>query len=253
MTRSDAFDLAAAGDLLQRRQRYRRVRAVEHAGAVGARRGLGQLALARLLDDAVKSLQRANRLVDRHRVPDLDGRSQRLFGLHRPELPVRFVGGIQRVGGFCLRDDDPRPLGDESELQHHVEAGGDGADVAEIAAGEDDDIRDLPVELLHDLERQRLLTFEAEAVHRVGEVDAFFGGQALNDRHAAVEVGVEREDERAVCQRLHELRRRDASPRQDHDRRDTRGGGVCRQRRRRVTGRRAGDGADARGRRQSSA
>ena len=64
-----------------------------------------------------------------------------------------------------------------------------------------------PVELLHDLDRQRLLAFEPQAVHRVGEVDALFLGQPLHDRHAAVEVGVEREHAGAVGERLHELRR----------------------------------------------
>ena len=42
--------------------------------------------------------------------------------------------------------------------------------------------------------RDGLLALEAQRVHRVREVDAFLLGELLHDRHAAVEVGVERED-----------------------------------------------------------
>ena len=50
--------------------------------------------------------------------------------------------------------------------------------------------------------------------------------------------------ERAVGERLHELRGGDLALRQQHDRADAGRGGIGRQRRRRVAGRRAGDGAD---------
>ena len=43
----------ARRSLMQRRQRDAGVRAGEHAGAIGARRGVGELVLGRLLDDAV--------------------------------------------------------------------------------------------------------------------------------------------------------------------------------------------------------
>ena len=46
------------------------------------------------------------------------------------------------------------------------------ADVAEVAAGNDDQVRHLPVELLHDLDADGLLPLEAQRVHRVGEVEA---------------------------------------------------------------------------------
>ena len=113
-----------------------------------------------------------------------------------------------------------------------------------LPPGEDDDVGHLPVELLDDLERQRLLAFEPQAVHRVGEVDAFLRREPLHDRHAAVEVGVEREHERAVGERLHQLRRRHARARQDDDGRNAGCRRVGGERRRRVTGRGAGDGAD---------
>ena len=113
-----------------------------------------------------------------------------------------------------------------------------------LPPGRIDDVGNLPVELLDDLERQRLLAFEPEAVHRVGEIDAALCGQPLDDRHAAVEVRVEGEDEGAVGERLDELRGRDARPRQDDDRRNPCGRGVGGEGRRRIAGRGAGDGAD---------
>jgi hypothetical protein len=75
-------------------------------------------------------------------------------------------------------------------------------------------------ELLRDLDRDGLLSFEAQAVDGIREVDAFVNRQALDHCHAAVEVGVDREHGRAARERLHELRRRDLAARQHDDRRD---------------------------------
>ena len=68
--------------------------------------------------------------------------------------------------------------------------------------------------------------------------------RTLHDRHTAVEIGVERQHERTVGDRLHQLRCRHLAARQQDDRRDATGGGVGGERRRRVAGRGAGDGAD---------
>ena len=84
----------------------------------------------------------------------------------------------------------------------------------------------------------------AQRVHRVREVHALALGELLHEPHAAVEVGVDREHERAHRERLHELRRRDLAARQDHDRADPGGRRVRRERRRGVAGRRARDRAD---------
>ena len=94
------------------------------------------------------------------------------------ELPVVLVGQIQRVGGGGLRDDDSRALRDETERLHHVEARAERADVSEVPAGNDDDVGHRPVELLHDLDADGLLSLEPQAVHRVGEVHALFDRQA---------------------------------------------------------------------------
>ena len=90
--------------------------------------------------------------------------------------------------------------------------------VAEVAARDHDPVRHLPVELLDDLHADRLLALDAQAVHRVREVDAVALGDLLHDLHAAVEVGLERERDRAVGHRLEQLRERDLVARQEHDR-----------------------------------
>ena len=61
----------------------------------------------------------------------------------------------------------------------------------------------------------------------------------LHDLHAAVEVGIEREHDRAVRDRLDQLRHRDLAARQEHHRRDPGRRRVGRERRRGVARRRA--------------
>ena len=133
---------------------------------------------------------------------------------------------------------------DEPELLHHEEALAERARVAEVAARDDDPVRHLPVELLHELDGDGLLPLDAEAVHRVGEVDRPLLGDLLDQRHAPVEVGVQREDERAVGQRLDELRRRDLVAREQDHRGDPGRRAVVGERRRGVPGRRTRDGGD---------
>ena len=111
-------------------------------------------------------------------------------------------------------------------VEHEVEPRAQRADVAEVPARDDDDVGNLPVPLLHDLDRDRLLALEAQAVHRVRQVDALLVRQPLHDAHAAVEVGVEREHQRAVRERLQQLGDRHLPLRQDDDRRDTGRGAV---------------------------
>jgi hypothetical protein len=90
--------------------------------------------------------------------------------------------------------------------------------VAEVAARDHHPVGHLPVELLDDLDPDRLLPLDAQAVHRVGEVDPVARGDLLHDLHAAVEVGVEREHDRAVRDGLDQLRHRHLAARQEHDR-----------------------------------
>src|SRR5262249_38981568 len=69
----------------EHRQPYASVRAVKHSSPVGHSRRIGELLLARLLDDAVELLQRANRFLKTDRVADLDRAGERLLRLNRLE------------------------------------------------------------------------------------------------------------------------------------------------------------------------
>jgi len=87
---------------------------------MGAR--LGDLGLAGLLDDAVVPLQGDDGLLDRDRVPDLDGGGQRRArrdGLE--QLEARPVGQVERVRRLGLGAHDAGAARDETELEQHVQ------------------------------------------------------------------------------------------------------------------------------------
>ncbi len=98
--------------------------------------------------------------------------------------------------------------------------------------------------MLDDLDGNRFLPFDAQAVHRIREINVFVFGDFLHRRHAAVEVGVQRQHESAVGQRLDQLRGGNFIARQENHRRDTRSRPVRRQRCRSIARRRAGHGLD---------
>jgi hypothetical protein len=126
---------------------------------------------------------------------------------------------------------DARLADDQPHVEQHVETFAQCGHVAQIAAGNDHPLGDLPVELLHDLERDGLLSLDAQAVHRVREIDPVALGHLLHDLHAAIEVRVQSEDHGAVGHGLDQLGQRDLAPGQEDDGRDPRGRGVrCRAR-----------------------
>ena len=96
-------------------------------------------------------------------------------------------------------------------------------------------------ELLVDLERGGLLTLDPERVDRVDQRDRVAAGELADDLERLVEVAAQRDDARAVHQRLGELARGDLALRDDDRAADARPGGVGGERRGRVAGRRADD------------
>ena len=119
------------------------------------------------------------------------------------------VGQVERIGALRLRRrqpgqpvDDAQPLCQRQPLRQR-------RDVAQVARRQDDPVGRLPAELLHDLDADGLLALDAQRVHRIGQVDRIVPRHFLDDPHAAVEVGVERQHLRTVADRLDELRRRD--------------------------------------------
>lgn len=146
-----------------------------------------------------------------------------------------------------LRADEARDAVDQPEVLAHLEPLVEGVDVPEVAARDDDPVGHLPVKLLQDLDRGGLLALQAKRVHAVCQVDRRLGGHLLDQLHAAVKVGVDGQHERAVGDRLHQLREGDLVGGEEHDGGDARGGAVRRQRRRGVAGRRAANGGDGAG------
>lgn len=58
---------------------------------------------------------------------------------------------------MCLRTNHPGHLADQPHVHAHLEALVEGIDVAQVAAWNDDPVRNLPVKLLADLDGGSLL------------------------------------------------------------------------------------------------
>mmetsp|Transcript_26496 Transcript_26496/g.44362 ORF Transcript_26496/g.44362 Transcript_26496/m.44362 type:complete len:543 (+) Transcript_26496:450-2078(+) len=207
------------------------VRAVEHSGEIGAGGGVHQLLLARLLHHAVALGEGVDGAVDGDGVADLDGRGEGVLRLDALEvLPPLHVRAVQGVCVLGLRDDHARDAVYEAEILAHLEALEEGVHVAEVSARDDHPVGHLPVELLQDLNRRRLLALQTERVERVGEVDGQLRRHLTDEAHAPVEVRVDRHHQRAVRDGLHQLGQRDLVGGQEHDGRDLGRGGVRGQR-----------------------
>ena len=67
-------------------------------------------------------------------------------------------------------------LSDEAEGQEFGEGFAEGGAVAEVAAGDDDPVGDIPIEAFEDAVHDGFLAFEAEGVDGVHEVEAELRG-----------------------------------------------------------------------------
>ena len=70
----------------QSRQCDARMRAIEHSGAIGARRFLGELELGSLLDNAVETLQGRDGFPHAYGIADLNSARERFPRGHRCEM-----------------------------------------------------------------------------------------------------------------------------------------------------------------------
>mmetsp|Transcript_3793 Transcript_3793/g.14582 ORF Transcript_3793/g.14582 Transcript_3793/m.14582 type:complete len:277 (-) Transcript_3793:783-1613(-) len=229
--------------LFERSERDASVRAVKHTRQIGFRGSIHHFLFRRLLNDTVRFRERINRAIDGNRITDLDrGRESRLSLDGFELIPTLLVGAVQRVGVRCLRNDHARQSVDETKVLAHLEPLEESVDIAEVATRDDDVIRNFPVELLADFNRRRLLTFEAQRVQRVRQVDRKFRGDFANETHASVKIGVNRKHKRAVGDRLDKLCNRDLVCRKEDYGWDTRSGRVRAQRGGSITSGRTADG-----------
>ena len=63
--------------------------------------------------------------------------------------------------------------------------------ITQIPAGNDEHIRRFPIELLGHFDSDGLLTFDAQRVHRVCQIEGRVLGNLLYQLHAAIEIGIE--------------------------------------------------------------
>ena len=230
-------NLAFGTELFESAESDTRVRAAVETDAVAAVGCIGEFFFSDAYDHAVCLLDGANSLRIADRVTDLNGGGESLLGLNRFELvEAAGVGAVERVSVFGLSDDDARDAVDEAHGLAVFEALGESAHVTEVTARDNHGVRNGPAEFLADFRRNRLLTFDAEAVHGVREVDAVVLRDFLNDLHATVKVGVEREHDATVRNRLDKLSGTRLAGREEYDRRDAGLGAVSAEGCRGVTG-----------------
>ena len=111
---------------------------------------------------------------------------------------------------------------DQSHGLHLQESLAERTHVTEVSAGNNDQVRNFPVKLLAKLETDGLLAFDAQRVHRVGQVNIVAAGDLFDDLHAPVEIRIDRKCNGAVRQRLHQLSIGDFVLGKEHDRRYSR-------------------------------
>ncbi len=117
--------------------------------------------------------------------------------------------------------------------------------VGEVAAGNDDVLGHLPLQLLHDLHGRRLLAFEAIGIDGVEQVDGEAAHQLEQQADAAVEVGLELDGHRAVVHRLRELAPGDLALGDENDGAQAGARGIGGHGGRSIAGGRAGDPLEA--------
>ena len=77
-------------------------------------------------------------------------------------LEIVKVRTIQRIRPLCLGDDYTRHRVYKTQVFHHEEAAAEGRNVAQITTRDNDDVRQLPFELLAYLDADCLLPLDAQ-------------------------------------------------------------------------------------------
>ena len=206
-------DITPFDELIQCRQGHSCLGAAIQTGSIRARGGIGQLVLSSLFDDPLEGTEHLYSPFVAYRRPNLDCGGERFLCRHFTIFAkTGEIAEIERVRVRGLGAGDAWEPVDQSQLAHHQQTFAQGAHVAQVSCGNDDPVWDLPVELLDNLDADRLLSLHAQRIHRVGQVDGLVGGHLLHDAHAAIKVGIQRQNQSAVGQGLDQLGCGDLAP-----------------------------------------
>ena len=108
----------------------------------------------------------------------------------------------QSVRAFGLNDGQLRQTRDQAKVEHFEQGFADRGTVSEIAAGDDDVVGRLPVELFEQFDGESFLAFEAKRIDRVQLVDRGAQHEFLQQAQAAVEIGAQLAGDSAVVESL---------------------------------------------------
>ena len=149
-------------------------------------------------------------------------------------------GPVKGIGAFGLDDADAGKARNQAELVHFAESLAERGAVGEVAAGHDQVLGNLPVELLDELKGDGFLAFQAIGIDGVEQVNGEAADDLSEQADAAVEVGLDLQRQGAVVHSLRELAPRDFSFGDEDERTHARAGGVGRHGRGGVAGGGAG-------------
>ncbi len=178
-------------------------------------------------------------------VADFDGGGEGVGVGLGAEFPALLDELVEGRGAFGLDDAEAREAGNEAVGAEFAEGLAEGGHVAEVAAGKDDPIGDLPIELIEQFDDDGFLAFDAEGVDGVEEVDAEAIGEGADEGEDLIEVGFDLEGACAVFEGLGEFAEADVAVGEEDDGFETGGGGVGGHGGGGVAGGDAGDAAEA--------
>ena len=197
------------------------------------------------LHDAVRRRHRAHGTFPRCRIPNANRRRARLGAHADARREVLLICLREWRGASGLHGQESGNAVDQPETMRLVERLSERRRVAEIPRWQRDPVGRVPRKLLEHLEDDRLLSLDAERIHRVHEVDAELFAGVAREPEAVVEVAADLQRARPIGYGLRQLSRRHTPFRNEHERRNARLGRVGAERCRRVARRGTGNGARA--------
>src|SRR5258707_3285549 len=182
------LDNSPGNELFHARDRSRRGRFAADTHAIYGGFGLQDFCVGDLRHESIGGLNDRLCAQVTHRVADIDrGRDGQCFnGMKRAEAIQ--VALVKRVGACRLNRNDTREAVDQAKSMRTQQAHAQRRGVAKIACWKHNPVRDIPRELLHQLESERLLPEDAERVKRIEQVNALVQAHALDIDHRAVKI-----------------------------------------------------------------